>query len=156
MSILSFKRHPSIRRLPNVQRGTSLIEVLIAVLVMAVGALGVAAMQVVSLRNSQSALERTQVSVATYSILDSMRANRTAATQGFYNTAMTCTVPTTNDSLIGSDLSRWYTELQEGINTDACASIACAGDVCTIVVQWYDERATGGDDEQSLTTRSRI
>lgn len=144
------------RSLPKRQRGTSLIEVLIAVLVMAVGALGVAAMQVVSLRNSQSALERTQVAVATYSILDSMRANRTAATQGFYDTDLTCTVPTTNDSLVGSDLSRWYTELQQGINTNACASIDCVGDVCTVVVQWNDERATGGDDEQSLTTRSRI
>ena len=129
---------------------------LIAVLVMAVGALGVAAMQTVSLRNSQSALERTQVAVATYSILDSMRANRQAATQGFYDTAMTCEVPATNDSLVGSDLSRWYTELQQGINTDACASIDCNGDVCTIVVRWNDERASGGDDEQSLTTTSRI
>lgn len=138
------------------QRGASLIEVLVAVLVMAVGALGVAAMQTVSLRNSQSALERTQVSVATYSILDSMRANRTAATQGFYDTEMTCTVPATNDSLVGSDLSRWYTELQQGINTNACASIDCNGDICTIVVRWNDERASGGDDEQSLTTISRI
>jgi type IV pilus assembly protein PilV len=155
MSIQSSKPSSS-RHLPRRQRGTSLIEVLIAVLVMAVGALGVAAMQVVSLRNSQSALERTQIAVATYSILDSMRANRTAATQGFYDTDLTCTVPTTNDSLVGSDLSRWYTELQQGINTNACASIDCNGDVCTIVVQWNDERATGGDDEQSLTTRSRI
>lgn len=143
-------------RPPRSQRGTSLIEVLIAVLVMAVGAMGVAAMQVVSLRNSQSSLERTQVAVATYSILDSMRANRTAATQGFYDTARTCTVPATNDSLVGSDLSRWYTELQEGINTNACASIDCNGDVCTVVVEWNDERASGGADDQSLTTTSRI
>lgn len=156
MSMRTATSPTPICRLPRAIRGASLIEVLVAVLVMSVGALGVAAMQTVSLRNSQSSLERTQVAVASYSILDSMRANRTAATQGFYNTGMTCAVPVTNDSLVGSDLSRWYTELQQGINTNACASINCNGDACTVVVQWNDERATGGDAAQTITTTSRI
>ena len=38
----------------------SLIEVLVAVLIMGIGLLGIAAMQTVALRNGQSSLERTQ------------------------------------------------------------------------------------------------
>ena len=56
-----------------------MIEVLVAVLVMGIGLLGVAAMQATALRNNQSALERTQATIQTYSILDAMRANRQRA-----------------------------------------------------------------------------
>ena len=56
-----------------------LLAALVAVLVMGVGLLGIAAMQATALRNNQSALERTQATIQTYSILDAMRANRDAA-----------------------------------------------------------------------------
>lgn len=137
-------------------RGASLIEVLIAVLVLAVGALGVAAMQAISLRNSQSALERTQAAVAAYSILDTMRANRQAASQGLYNTARTCEPPASNGSLVGDDLNLWFTELQASVRADACAAVTCNGNTCDVVIEWNDERGTGGADDQTITIRSRI
>jgi len=56
-------------------RGVSLLEVLIAVLILAIGLLGVAALQASALRNSQSSLERSQAVIYTYTILDSMRSN---------------------------------------------------------------------------------
>lgn len=138
------------------ERGASLIEVLIAVLVLAIGALGVAAMQAISLRNSQSALERTQAAVAAYSILDTMRANRQAAAQGLYNTARTCEVPASNGSLVGSDLNLWFTELQSSVKAGACATVTCNGDTCEVVIEWNDERGTGGAEDQTITIRSRI
>lgn len=154
---MSIKTITPCGRLPNRRvRGASLIEVLIAVLVMAVGSLGVAAMQATSLRNSQSALERTQAAVASYSILDTMRANRAAATKGLYNIALTCLPPVSNGSLVGDDLRRWLTDLQTAVNTAACASVTCNGDNCTVVVRWNDARGTGGSDAQSITIRSRI
>jgi len=55
--------------------GFTLIEVLIAMLVLAVGLLGLAGLQTVSLRNNLSAYNRTQATQLAYDIADRMRAN---------------------------------------------------------------------------------
>ncbi len=139
----SFSRHG--------QRGVSLIEVLVAVLIMGVGLLGIAAMQATALRNSQSALERSQAVIQSYAILDAMRANRAAAIGGAYNLgAMTCAAPATG-TLAQTDLNQWITSLKRAMSgvtgaatdTTTCGRVACAaGGVCTVTVQWDDSRAT--------------
>src|SRR3546814_16361166 len=78
---------------------------MISVLVMGVGLLGIAAMQATALRNNQSALERTQATVQTYSILDAIRANAEAARAGAYTIGRTCAVPTGNATLAQRDRS---------------------------------------------------
>ena len=55
--------------------GFTLIEVLVAMLVLAVGLLGLAGLQATSLRNNQSAYNRSQATQLAYDIADRMRAN---------------------------------------------------------------------------------
>lgn len=55
--------------------GFTLIEVLIAMLVLAIGLLGLAGLQASSLRNNQSAYHRSQATQLAYDIADRMRAN---------------------------------------------------------------------------------
>ena len=55
--------------------GFSLIEILVAVLIISVGVLGVAGLQLVSLQNNTSAMYRTQAFQAAYEIIDRARAN---------------------------------------------------------------------------------
>lgn len=131
------------------QRGAGLIEVLISVLIMGIGLLGVAAMQATALRNNQSALERTQATIQSYSILDAMRANRTIALAGGYNLARTCTAPG-GGTLAQNDLSRWVGSLRTtmGDNDGSCGTIACNGDTCRVTVEWDDSRASDGLDAQ--------
>ena len=137
-------------------RGVGLIEVLIAVLVLAIGLLGVAAMQAAALRNSQSALERSQGVVNTYTILDAMRANADAVKSGNYNMPMTCTAPAAGD-LAANDRRFWLTTLQANLGKGACGQINCAGNnVCTIKVQWEDRGGSSNPTEQSFTTITRI
>lgn len=138
-------------------RGAGLIEVLVAVLVMAIGLLGIAAMQASALRNSQSALERSQAVVQTYTILDAMRANRPAALAGAYNIGMTCAPPTAG-SLAQTDLNQWIAGLKSTLNSSACGSITRAGDVFTVTVQWNDQRASGTavEDNVSVATRTQL
>ncbi|GAB2660770.1 type IV pilus modification protein PilV [Arenimonas aestuarii] len=143
-------------RAPRRQSGLSLIEVLIAVLIMAVGLLGIAALQAVTLRNSQSAFDRTQATVLSYAILDAMRANATAARANSYNVGMTCTVPAAGGTLVSSDHSTWISSLKATMGDSACGSIACAANICTITIRWNDSRASGGDANETLTTTSRI
>lgn len=128
----------------RLQRGVGLIEVLIAVLVMAIGLLGIAALQATALRNAQSSLERSQAVIQSYTIFDAMRANRVAALGNAYNIDMTCE-PAAGDSLASKDIARWLTAMQRTLGPSTCGKIQCdATGLCKVNVQWDDTRATGG------------
>src|SRR5690606_435160 len=87
--------------------GLGLIEVLVAVAILAFGLLGLAAMQATTLRNNQSASERSEAAIATYAILERMRANYQVAANGGYDlAAMTCNPPTGTD-LVTRDQRDW-------------------------------------------------
>lgn len=151
-------RLPVRRRAPRSAadvRGVGLIEVLVAVLVLAIGLLGVAAMQATALRNSQSSLERSQGVMHVYTILDAMRANPNAARAGAYNMGMTCAVPGAGN-LVANDKRAWIDMLQQNLGPAACGQVACAGDLCTISVRWDDTRGTSGSVTQTFSTTTRI
>lgn len=144
------------------QQGMSLIEVMIAVLVVSVGLLGVAALQLASLKNNQSALDRSEAVVLAYSVLDRMRANRDAAAAGGYDIAMPsdladCQAPG-GASLANNDLTDWFGDIQAAFGAGAaCGAIDCDLNFnCTITVQWDDSLATEGDAAQQIVTEGKI
>lgn len=59
--------------------GFSLIEVLVALLVLSIGLLGLAALQTTGLKLNHQSYERTQAVMQTYDIIDRMRANRSGS-----------------------------------------------------------------------------
>ncbi len=65
--------------------GFTMIEVLVAILVLSVGLLGIAALQLSSLKVNQGAYYRSQASILATDILDRMRANRNAYLAGNYD-----------------------------------------------------------------------
>lgn len=142
---------------PRFAAGVGMIEVLIAVAILAFGMLGIAAMQATSLRKSQSALERSQATVLTYSILDRMRANRDIAIiNGYTLNTLTCDAPDRGDRA-ANDMNDWITSLKDKLGDEACGQINCGSDTCTITVQWDDSRAkesveAGDQDKQIVQT----
>ncbi len=136
----------------NAIRGVGLIEVLVAILVLAVGLLGIAALQATTLRNSQGALERSQAVIGTYDILDSMRANVAAAQAGAYDLAvMTCAAPAISN-LATRDLAGWMGNLQQQLGPSACGMIEpLGGNVFRVTVQWNEQRGVSGVSQQLLT-----
>ena len=143
-------------------RGIGLIEVMVSVMVLAVGLLGIAAMQSMALRGGQGSLESTQAVMATNSILEAIRANRAAADS--YNMAMTCAVPTAGGTAAANDKIAWITALKASIgsgaaDTTTCGQIANCDDAnatnCTITVRWDDTRA-GGASDRSLSVEAQI
>ena len=138
-------------------RGVGLIEVLIAVLILAIGLLGVAALQATALRNSQSSLQRSQGVVQVYSIMDAMRANAAAARAGAYNqVSMVCAAPA-GGSLITADQGAWIQALKQNLGPNACGQINCVASVCTITVRWDDSRAGGASENNyTISTSARI
>ena len=134
--------------------GVSLIEVLISVLVMGVGLLGIAAMQATALRNSQSALERSQAVIQSYTILDAMRANVEEARIGGYDTAM-CAAPA-GTPLATADRVSWLNAVRDSMGATACGAIACDATTCTVTVQWDDTRGSNGIAAQQFATVTRL
>lgn len=140
--------------------GMTLVEVLVALVVISVGLLGVAALQMVSLRNSQGSYLRTQATALADDIIDRMRANRTAAIAPAlaYNIAFGQTV-----SLGGTptraqtDLNQWKTALlaelprTEGGDV-ADGSIVVDGRVVTVTIRWGER----GEDAIEFATSTEI
>ncbi len=74
------------RTTPDKNLGYSLIEVLIALLVLSIGLLGIAGMQLTGLKENQNAQYRTQAIYLANDMADRMRANPAGVTAGSYNT----------------------------------------------------------------------
>lgn len=147
---------------PRKVRGMSLIEVMVAMLVLAVGLLGIAAMQSLALRGGQGSLESTQAVIATSSMLESIRANRTQADN--YNMVMTCATPAAGTTLVTRDQNAWMSALKTTIgsgaaDTTTCGQISNCDDAnatnCTITVRWDDSRA-GGSSTRTIAVEAQI
>lgn len=146
-------------------RGVSFIEVMIAVLVMAIGLLGIAAMQTVALRNSQGSLERSQAVISAYAALEAMRANREAALAGGYNTGGFICTASGASSLAAADTTAWINGWRTSLGLAAsdaasgCGSISCnaASGICEIGLRWDESRTTDAATGQKVagsTTRT--
>jgi type IV pilus assembly protein PilV len=150
------------KRFPKHQTGSTLLEVLISVFVLAFGLLGVAGLQIASLRNSQSSLERAQAVFLTDSILDAMRANmdltnpETPAVRNDYK-GNHCTPPTPS-SLAKRDLEFWVRNIQASLaDTSACGKVECipGTTVCTITITWDDSRGGNGAEDSGMEVSNR-
>lgn len=129
------------RVLPSSQRGVTLIEVLVTVVILSVGLLGVAAMQAFSLQSGQAAFQRTQATTIAYEISDQLRANRSRVLNG--------------GTLPGLDVwQNWASQmLPEG---DVAVTNPDANGQVTITVSWTDQRgrdALADSETVVLTTR---
>jgi type IV pilus modification protein PilV len=90
------------------QSGFTLLEVLIALLVLSIGLLGLAGLQAYSLQNNQSAAYSSHATFLGYDILDRIRANRENAED--YSIAIDDDAPD-GTSIAAQDLRAWKTNL---------------------------------------------
>ncbi len=143
---------------PRLLCGFSLLEVLIALVVLSVGLLGIAAMISTTLKSNDSAYMRTQATALAYNIIDRMRANLPAATNGSYDITMpagaattdptTCTGASCSSSALATyDIGQWEYDLATRLpNGRGAITTAVSGglSMVTITVQWNDSRAQNG------------
>lgn len=128
-----------------------MIEVLVAIIVLSIGLLGLAGLQSAGLTHNQSASFRSTATMMTYSILDSMRANRTAAINGSYNIAIGASIPS-GSTIPEQDLSNWLNELALRLPAGTGA-INVTGNVVTVTIQWDDSRGASAAQQFILTTQ---
>lgn len=138
-------------------RGFTLLEVLVAIVVLSIGLLGLAGLMASSLKNSHSAYHRTQATWLAYDALDRMRANRQVAMAGGYNLALGAT-PGGSD-LAADDLSEWDTALADTLpEGDGSITVQAVGQsrFVKIIVQWNDARGTGGKDDEQFIVDTQL
>jgi type IV pilus assembly protein PilV len=154
------------------QKGISLLEVLVSVIIIAIGMLGIASMLLVSNQANNSSYMKQQAIQNVYNIFDKIRANSQAAVNGNYNISnigstglpTAVTTPTvmcnaaacTPAQLATYDTWTWLTKdlsrLPNGCGSITTAPSPVAGNTTvTVTVQWDDSPA-----QNSVGTNSQI
>ncbi|MBS7456665.1 type IV pilus modification protein PilV [Coralloluteibacterium stylophorae] len=143
--------------------GFSLIEVLIALLVLAFGLLGFALLQTTGLRFTQSANYRTQATNLAYDLLDQMRSNRFQAAwyagsagAGFNAGEVTDTACSrdTGTVSLAQNVARWQCQVARALGEDASAEVNYVNGLVTVTLSWSERIA---DDPQSeVTVRTQL
>lgn len=118
------------------QQGTSLLEVLISVIVLALGLLGFAGLQSVSMKNNHNAYMRSQATVLAADGIDRLRANKVGGTAS-------------------AELTAWKTEVANTL-PGASAKIDLLGTTpqkIRVEITWHD---TGDNTTRTFITESGI
>ena len=131
------------------QKGFSLIEVLVSMLLISFGLLSLGNLQTRNLHFSTEAYTETQKALYLKEIVEVLRANKDSAKLGDYNTSLTSfsDLATASSSFAEIDRYNWFNNLNN-VLPGAKASINCGNDSrCVLEVQYT---ATSGIKKQYL------
>lgn len=134
----------------KVEQGFSLIEILVAIVIICFGLLGVAGLLTTGLKNTHSSQYRTQASFLAYDMAERMRQNRQVALNGEYSTSTTAT-----NTIAANDKTQWQAEigkLPSGVGMVAMTNTT----FFTITVQWDDSKAAGGGATEQFVFRGEL
>ncbi len=142
--------------------GFTMIELLVALFVIAVGILGLAGMRTASMQSVYGSYGRTQSVTLAYEAVDRMRANRDAALNGDYDIALSDAKPSCG-SVASCDLNDWLTSLESRLPAGDGSVAVDSDGVATIRTQWNPSRledslrdGRSGNTTITFTVRTRL
>jgi type IV pilus assembly protein PilV len=128
------------------QSGFSLLEVLVAIIVLSLGLLGLAGLQAASLRNNQIAYYRAIATQQTYDMADRIRANQAGVAAGAYNNLAAiipadpdCVTNTCTPALMATaDQSQWNNNNARMLPAGAGTVVSDAGGGFNITITYTE------------------
>jgi type IV pilus assembly protein PilV len=143
------------------QAGMTLIEVLVTMVLISVGLLGIAALQLTTLQSNQESFVRSQATTLAADMLDRMRSNQVGFVDGNYDMADDATgfdQAGAAGTVAADDIAAWQAAINRllpGSDGDAAGRIVRDDRIVTITIRWREreERASAGTyDPASLPT----
>jgi type IV pilus assembly protein PilV len=148
----------------KIQRGFSLIEVLIALIVMSVGMLGIAGLYVQSMQAGRTSMLRHHAVTLAGDIADRIRANPTAgaayaAEQGADNNCVGADADCDAAEMAAHDIFLWQTQAREFLPPmgDGSQQVivqyndAAVPRIYQIIVQWDEPTPDGNPPQYAIT-----
>jgi type IV pilus assembly protein PilV len=145
----------------SMQSGFALLEVLITVVIISIGLLGLAGLQVTALNHNHSAYQRSQATALAYDITDRIRAN-TLSVDNYLSSFMAPTVAASQASCFNTngggcsaalmaqhDLFEWNAALTSTL-PNGSGTITVNGELYTISVVWDENRDSVVDGNDPL------
>jgi len=144
-------------------QGFTLLEVLVALLVLGVGLLGFALLQTMNVRFVQSSNYRTQATNLAYDLIDLMRVQRVATLEGgsytgasFAAGAVTppagaCTWPTGAAVTQAQNIARWQCQVVKTLGEKASANVSLTNGIVTVGISWGDQRWDKANPDSTTT-----
>jgi type IV pilus assembly protein PilV len=136
--------------------GFTLLEVLVALLVLSIGLLGLASLQATTSRFNYGAYLRSQATSLAYDMADRMRANRDEALTGSYDVpafpspAPACGV-VAGATVAELDIAGWQSAVACAL-PEGMGRIVRVGTTVTIGVSWDDSRGEEAAEVFEMTT----
>lgn len=145
------------------EKGFSMIELLVAVVISAIGLLGIAAMQTMSIKNVNNTQFRTLATIYAYDMAERMRSNKASAPQ-YVGADTSSGMPCSGCSGIATaDVAAWKTSITQNSNVgglpEGVGTVSLNGDVYSIAITWEEQQrdASGGLlESQSFTLSIRM
>lgn len=144
------------------ESGFSLLEVLIALMILSIGLLGIAALQLNGLRTAHDASLRYLAVLSAYDIIDRMRANSVGVAAGAYNSISgvgsnpgCISTNCTPAQMAATDAYQWNTNNAQSLPSGAgTVTGAGTGSVFVITVTWTEiQPGTQAPVQQSFVMR---
>lgn len=149
------------------QYGVSLIEALIALVVLSAGMLGLASLQLNSLKFNQTASFRSKATGLAYDMLDRMRASATQANNGDFAYATLGSTQTSGSNFAQVQVNDWLAAIDSALPagqgricsaSDPSAPLSCDGGPFFVVeVAWSEaQEVNAAMAQQSFLLVSRL
>lgn len=128
------------------QAGMTLIEILVAIVVLSIGLLGLAGLQLKGIQVNQGSIWRWQAAALAEDLADRIRADPAGAVAGAYTITAGTAPGTTTDPATAAAVQEWLARVKALPNgsADVAPAIGGAANQMSISVSWDDTRGIAG------------
>ncbi len=141
----------------RLQRGISMVELLVTIVIFAVGLLGVASLQMFTLKMNTNADVRTRASLLAGDIIERMRANplQYASYEMSFDQCLAAVTedPDASSDIAVTDKRQWCAHLDRDL-PGAAASVDFDNGVAIVTVRWQEREGREQVDAEGVGTGS--